>query len=167
MLENLFDLVKSHSGEAIINNPAIPNEHNDAAINVASSSIFDTLKNAASNGNVSDIMSLFNGGNQASASPLASIMQNDMVKNLISKFGIDQNAANNVASSILPNALNSLVSKTADPNDSSFNFQDILSKITNGAGGFDIGNLVNQFTGGNNSQSGGGILDTVKGFFGK
>jgi hypothetical protein len=30
MLENLFNLIKEHSADAVINNPAIPNEKNDA-----------------------------------------------------------------------------------------------------------------------------------------
>ena len=55
MLDNLFNLVKQHAGNAIINNPAIPNEQNDEAVQVASTSIFDGLKNAISGGNVNDI----------------------------------------------------------------------------------------------------------------
>lgn len=64
------------------------------------------------------------------------------------------------------NVLQGLVHKTNDPNDSSFDMQNILSTVTGGNGGFDIGGLINQFSGGSNQQSGGGILDTVKGLFG-
>ena len=39
MLEQLFNLVKENAGEAIINNQAIPNEQNDAAINQATEGI--------------------------------------------------------------------------------------------------------------------------------
>ena len=171
MLDNLFDLVKSHAGDAIINNPAIPNEHNDAAVEVAASSIFDTLKNAASGGNISNIMSMFSGGaSNAASSPLANIMHSSMVQNLMHKFGLDQGAASNVASVMLPNVLENLVHKTNDANDSSFDIQSILQKVTGGGAGFDIGSLVNQFTGSGNAnqaQSGGGIMDTIKGLFGK
>ena len=167
MLDNLFNLVKSYASDGIINNPAIPNEHNDAAIEVASTSIFDTLKNAATNGNVGDVMSMFSGGSSAaSSSPLAGLMQNNMVQNLMQKFGLDNAAASNVASSVLPNTLNSLVSKTADPNDSSFDIKDILAKVNGGAGGFDIGSLVSNFTGGGSGNQAGGLMDTVKGLFG-
>ena len=44
MFDNLLELVKSQAGDTIINNTAIPNQHNDEAVEVASSSIFDTLK---------------------------------------------------------------------------------------------------------------------------
>ncbi len=170
MLDNLLDLVKSQAGNAIINNPAIPNEQNDAAVEVASSSIFDTLKNAATGGNIGDIVSMFSGGaGNAANSPLAGIMQNSMVQNLMQKFGLDQGAAGNIASGLLPNVLQNLVHKTNDPNDSSFDLQSIVSKVTGGAGGFDIGNLVSNFTGGANQQQagGGGIMDSIKGLFGK
>lgn len=167
MLDNLFNLVKSYAGDSIINNPAIPNEHNDAAVEVASSSIFDTLKSAATGGNIGDVMSMFSGGaNNAASSPLAGVMQNNMVQSLMHKFGLDQGAAGNIASGLLPNVLQNLVHKTNDPNDSNFDMQNILSNVTGGGGGFDIGSLVSQFSGGNNQQSGGGILDSVKGLFG-
>jgi uncharacterized protein YidB (DUF937 family) len=164
MLNNLFDLVKQFSGEGIINNPVIPNEHNDAAVQVASNSIVDTLKNAVGNGNMADITNLFS-SNNAAASPLANIMQSDMVKNLINQFGINEGAAANIAQTVLPNAINSFVSKTNDPNDSSFNLQDIVQQIAGNNNGFDIGNLVQQFTGGNASTS--GLMDGLKGLFGK
>ncbi|CAF4576832.1 unnamed protein product [Rotaria sp. Silwood1] len=162
------ELVKSHAGEGIINNPAIPNEQNDAAVATASSSIFDTLKNAVSGGNIGDVVSMFTGGGaSATNSPLAGIMHSDMVQNLMHKFGLDQGAASNVVSSVLPGALSSLVNKTNDPNDSSFNIQDIISKVSGGSGGFDVNSLLGGFTGGDNTQqSGGGIMDGLKGLFG-
>ncbi|MFY7965159.1 MAG: DUF937 domain-containing protein [Chitinophagaceae bacterium] len=169
MFDNLLDLVKGQAGDAIINNPAIPNEHNDAAVEVASSSIFDTLKNAVAGGNLNDVVSMFsNGSASASTSPIAGLMQNDMVQNLMSKFGINQSQAANVASGLLPNVLQNLVHKTNDPNDSSFNIQGIVSSLTGGSGGFDVGDLLNQFSGNNNQQqnNGGGIMDSLKGLFG-
>lgn len=168
MLDNLLDLVKQHAGDAIINNPAIPNERNDEAIEVASSSIFDTLKNAASGGNIGDLMNLFNSNGNAEANPLANTMQSGLVQNLMHKFGLDKGIAGTIAASLLPTVLNKFVSKTNDPNDSSFNMQDILAKV--GGGNLDIASLIGQFTGGGQQQqqqSGGGILDTIKNLFGK
>ena len=51
MLENLLDLVKQHAGSAIIDNPAIPNQHNEAAISEAGNSIMDGLKKMIASGN--------------------------------------------------------------------------------------------------------------------
>jgi len=169
MFENLLDLVKGNAGEAIINNPAIPNEHNDAAVELASNSIFDTLKNAVTSGNLNSVLGMFSAGAaNAGNSQLAGLMQNDMVQNLMHKFGLDQSQAGNVASNLLPNVLQNLVHKTNDPNDSSFNIQSIVSNLSgNAGGGFDVGDLLNQFTGSQQqSNNSGGIMDSLKGLFG-
>lgn len=164
MLDNLFNLVKQHAGNAIINNPAIPNEQNDEAVQVASTSIFDGLKNAISGGNVNDIMSLFSGNANTNNNSVSQNIQGNFIQNLISKFGLNQTAANGVASNLIPNVLQNLVSKTNDPNDNSFDLKNILSKI--GGGNLNIQSLINQFSG-NNNQNGGGIVDTIKGIFNK
>lgn len=164
MLDNLFNLVKQHAGNAIINNPAIPNEQNDEAVQVASTSIFDGLKNAISGGNVNDIMSLFSGNANTNNNPVSQNIQGNFIQNLISKFGLNQTAANGVASNLIPNVLQNLISKTNDPNDNSFDLKNILSKI--GGGNLNIQSLINQFSG-NNNQNGGGIVDTIKGIFNK
>jgi hypothetical protein len=46
MLENLFNPAKQQAGEAIINNPAIPDQHNKEAVQEADHSIVDALKRA-------------------------------------------------------------------------------------------------------------------------
>ena len=44
MLDQLISLVKEYAGDAIITNPAIPNDRNDEAVGLASNSILDGLK---------------------------------------------------------------------------------------------------------------------------
>ena len=160
MLENLSNLIKEHAGEAIINNPDIPNERNDEAISYASSSIMDTLKGAVSNGNISDVVSMFTGGN-AGASTLSQNIQGGFIQNLMDKFGLDSAKAGGIANNLLPNILNKFVNQTNDPNDNSFDLQDIIQNISGGAGGLDIQNILSKFNNGN----GGGLMDTVKGLF--
>jgi len=159
MLDNLLSLVKQYAGDAIVNNPAIPNERNDEAISTATSSIVDGLKNAVGNGNVGDIMSLFNGGNIANSGILQNI-QGGFVGDLMNKFGVDPNTASNIAGNLIPTVLNQFVNKTNDPNDSSFDLQGVLSHV--GGGNLDVQGLIGKFTGG--QQGGGGIMDTLKGF---
>lgn len=162
MLDNLINLVKEHAGDAIINNPVIPNERNDEAIATTSGSIVDSLKNAAQGGGLQDIMQLFQGG-QSNAGGLLNNISGNVVQSLISKFGIDQQQAGGIAGGLIPGVLQSLVSKTNDPNDSSFDLKDILSNI--GGGNLDIGGILNQFTGGGSNNSGGGLMDGLKGLF--
>jgi hypothetical protein len=169
MFDNLLALVQQHAGDAIIKNDAIPNERNDEAVQLASSSIFDTLKKSSvGNGNVGDIVNMFTNNNNGSNNAMAGIMQNDLVQNLMHKFGIDANAAGGIAQNLIPTVLNNLVSKTNDPNDSSFDLQDIVSKV--GGGNLDIQSIIGNFTGNstaeNGKNSGGGIMDSLKGLFG-
>ncbi len=166
MFDNLLDLVKQHAGDAIINNPAIPDERNDEAVNEASSSIFDGLKNAIGNGNMADIMNMFNNNTSPAETPVAQNIQSGFMQNLMDKFGIDQSQAGGIASTLIPTVLQNLVSKTNDPNDNSFDLQSIISNV--GGGNIDVQSLIGKFTGQNNNQgNGGGIIDTIKGLFGK
>jgi uncharacterized protein YidB (DUF937 family) len=144
MLENLINLVKEHAGDAIVNNPAIPNEHNDAAINHTAGSITNTLSGLMKDGKMDQITSLFSSGGDASH-PAASAISSNAVTDLMKKFGLDNAAASSIVSSMLPNVLKSFANKTNDPNDSSFDLNDITKFLGNNAGG--------------------GIMDTLKGLF--
>lgn len=166
MLENLTSLVKQYAGDAIINNPAIPNERNEEAVATASSSIIDTLKNAIAGGNLSGITQMFN-GNHAGSSDLAQQAQSGVAQKLMEKFGLSQSQADGAAGGLVPNVLTQLVNKTNDPNDHSFHLPDILTHLTGGAGsGFNVQDILSKFTGGAGSSEG-GIMGTIKGIFGK
>ena len=177
MLENLLDLVKQHAGSAIIDNPAIPNQHNEAAISEAGNSIMDGLKNMIASGNTQDVVNLFNhqGGDIASQ-PAAQQISGNFIQTRMSKFGLGEGAASGIAASLIPTVLQSLVHKTNDPNNSSFNIQSIIGSLVGGGGsnntgggGLNIESLISQFMGGGASTTGGGggILDTLKGLMGK
>ena len=55
MIENLEQLVRDNAQELIVNNNSVPNENNEAAIKAASGSIFDTLKEQMTAGNLSQL----------------------------------------------------------------------------------------------------------------
>lgn len=173
MLDNLLQLVKEHAGDAIINNADIPNERNDEAINFASKSIFDGLQQAVAGGQgggIENLLDLFKGGGgHAQNNPVTQGIQNNVVQGLMKQFGLGEGKAGGIASMLIPIVMNQLVNKTNDPNDNSFDIQDIFNKVSGGkTGGLDIGGLLNQFTGGGQQQQGGGgLLDSLKGLFGK
>ncbi|MES2566153.1 MAG: DUF937 domain-containing protein [Bacteroidota bacterium] len=133
MFDNLLKLVKDHAGDAIINNPAIPNEKNDAAIETTTNSIVDTLKAQASAGNVSSLTNLLKG--KSTEAPLASSIQSKVVDNLMKKFGIDNTQASQIASTLVPKVMESFVKKTNDPNDKSFELSDVMSSLGINAAG--------------------------------
>ncbi|HCW05967.1 MAG TPA: hypothetical protein DGG95_01230 [Cytophagales bacterium] len=166
MLDQLINLVKQHAGDAIINNPAIPNQHNDAAISEVASSIFNGLQNHATSGNLQNIVSLFqnSGGSSLTSNPIISSIISTAASSLATKFGVAPNSAQSIASSLLPTVMNNLISKTNDPTDSSFDLGNIL-KTTSGNNGLDVSSLIGQVTGGNNDLL--GSLGNIAGkFFG-
>jgi hypothetical protein len=162
MLEKLLDLIRQHAGNTIINNPAIPDSQNDAAVSEAGNSIVNGLKDMISQEKAQDVLSLLQGkGGNIASNPAVQNISNGFVQSLISKFGLGLVEANGIASNLIPNVIQSLVHKTNDPNDSSFSIEGILSHIT---GGQPVGlqGLL-----GNLTQSGeAGIVDKIKGLFG-
>lgn len=165
MLEQLFNLIQNESQQEIIQNPAIPNEHNNHAVGLATDSIFGGLQNALSSGGLQDVLGMFTGKNQVSSdNPLVGGMINNFVKSMIAKFGIDSPMATNIASSLIPGILGKLVHRTNDPNDSGFDINSIIGALTGNSpqqgggvqlpglqensGGIDFGSILKKMTGG-------------------
>jgi len=147
MLENLIQLVKEQAGEAIINNPAVPNEHNDAAIEATAGSIFDSLKNQLSgSGGMEAITNLLQGNESTASNPIASGISTDAISGLVKKLGLSESTAAGIISQLLPKVLETLKNKTNDPDDNSFDLQGIIGSLAGGEAG--------------------GLFNKVKGMFG-
>jgi uncharacterized protein YidB (DUF937 family) len=142
MLDQLINLVKEQAGDAIVNNPEVPNQHNNAVIEETATTIMNTMKGHASSGNMNDITSLLKGGN-TSNNPLVSIITQQVSSKLTSKFGLSNNAVNSVVSNLIPTVMSKLSHKTNDPEDNSFSFEGIMGAI--GGGNDILGNLKNLF----------------------
>ena len=169
MLKNLFNLIKEHGTDAVINNPAIPNEQNNAVLADATHSVADGLQGALAGGGLQSILSLFSSGENHSGGN--GLLNNPIVSNIISSFtnkltsnhGIGADQASGVANNLIPGVISSLINKTNDPNNSSFEIGSIINSLSGGGGaqnggtqnggtqnggGFDIASLVNKFTSG-------------------
>jgi hypothetical protein len=155
MLDQLINLVKENAGDAIINNPAIPNQFNESAIGDVASQIMGGLQSHATGGNLQSIVSLFqNGGASGLASnPMVSGIVSSVAQSLASKFGVSGQAAQGIASSLLPTVMNQFINKTNDPNDNSFDLSSVL-RSASGNSGLDVGSLLGQVTGGGSSSLG-------------
>ena len=161
MLENLQNLVREYAGDAIFNNPAIPNDKNEEVVADASGSIVNGLKSAVAGGNIDEIHNLFKNGSEAAASSqVAQNIQGGFAQNLMQKFGLDPQKAGGIAASLIPMVLQKFVHKTNDPNDKSFDLSGILSSLTGGAG---LGSMLNNL--GGNEQNGGGLMGKISGMF--
>jgi hypothetical protein len=184
MFDQLMDLVKKHSGEAIVNNPVIPNEKNEEAMQDASGSIANGLQGLLSQGGgIKDVLKMFSG--QGGGNAVNQHISGGFIQNLMDKFGLDKQQAGNVADKVVPNVLNDMVKKTNDPDDKSFDIQGIFNNLSGGqTSGLNIQGLLNKVKGGKLDLDGdgdtdlqdllsvvkgggsGNLVDKVKGLFG-
>ena len=181
MFDNLINLVRQNADDAVISNPAIPNEKNEAAVETAGSSIMATLKNALAGGRLNDVLGFFKNGRQGSPELVQEATDN-YAQDLQNNLGIAPAEANKAAADLVPQTMQQLATKTADPSDNGFNIQDIFNKLSgNKTSGFNMQEMLNKFSGGkldkdadgdvdlNDLKSifagGGGIMDKVKGMF--
>jgi len=154
MLEQLINLVKENAQEAIVNNQAVPNQFNDAAIGEAGNVIKDVLGAAVQNGNLQDVMSIFGNSSNLQNNPLVGNIVNQLSQNLSAKFGIDTSAAQNIALSVIPMVLSQFSQKTNDPAKNGFDINDIMGSLSGGkAQGIDFGQVLGQIKNG----KGGGV----------
>ncbi|GBL36234.1 hypothetical protein EMGBS15_18290 [Filimonas sp.] len=187
MLEQLFNLIKTNSQNEIIDNPAIPNEQNNHAVGLAADSVFNGLQGALANGGLKSVLGMFTGnGDTNGSNPIVGNIIHSLTGSLASKFGIDENQASGIASSLIPSILSKMANKTNDPNDSSFDINGIMGSLTGGnssqgspveipgmdqnlSGGIDFGGILKNLSGGvlDNNHDGSLGLDDLAGLIGK
>src|SRR5215213_1665084 len=157
MLKELFDLVKGHARETVVNNPDVPNEKNEEVVAEATNTVASGLRNVVAGGGVQSLLGLFGsgGGNKKSllGNPIVSMMMGHFAGKLMNKFNMNNTQANRLSGNLIPDVLGSLINKTNDPNDSGFSLEKLLGSITGNKGsgqntGGGIGDLLKQFGGG-------------------
>ena len=177
MLDQLTDLVKQLSGQSVINNPEIPNEKNEDVMAEASNTVVSGLQNILSGGGLQNILSLFSyngqkagGANGLLQNPIVNMMVGHFTRKLIGKFGLKSNSASGVASGLIPDILNSLISKTQNNADHSIDLNGIINSLTGGnvetsaaqqgqTGGIDFQDMLNKVIGAGNNGGGGNGFD--------
>ncbi|MFN3849916.1 MAG: DUF937 domain-containing protein [Spirosomataceae bacterium] len=195
MLEVLQNLIKEHGQSAVVDNPAVPNEHNDDVMNEVMQGLMGGLSNqATSQGGLGSLIGLLGGGAGTNSgglmqNPIVSGIAQSVIGNLMQKFGLSNNAAAGVVGSLLPSVLGGLINKTNDPNDSSIDMGGLMGTITGGkTNGIDFGSILSQGAGaladgkldmndliniaggamgGGRQQGGGGLGSLLGGLFGK
>jgi hypothetical protein len=193
MLEVLQGLIQQHGQSAVINNPDVPNEHNEGVMSEVMQGLMGGLSNQAnSQGGLGSLLGLLGGGAGTSGSglmsnPIVGSIAQSVIGNLMGKFGLSNSAASGVVGSMLPSVLGSLISKTNDPNDSSIDAGGIMNVLSGGkTSGIDFGSLLSQGAGamadgkldmndlinlagsamGGQKQQGGGLGGLLGGLFG-
>lgn len=146
MFEQLTQLVQQFGQNDVVNNAAVPNEHNDAVMGEASSSILSGLqKMLTENGGTEQLAGLLKGGNVDASNPVVQKLTEQLTGSLGEKFGLSSDASAGVAGSLIPKVLGSLMGKANDPNESGFQISDIVSAISGGAGNSGLMDAVSKY----------------------
>ncbi|WP_051350242.1 hypothetical protein [Dyadobacter alkalitolerans] len=140
MFDELLNLIKQNGQQAVVENNEVPNEHNEAVMQEAQTSIVDGLSNKEPD----QVNSLFESvrSGQAESNPAVQQMTNNFSGNIMQKFGINGSTAASIASAIIPVVLAKMANRGGQ----------------GGAGGFDLGGLLGSLTGG---KFGGGMGGTT------
>ena len=134
MLDQLLGLIQENSQQAIVQNPAIPNEQNGEVMQTLMGSITGGLQEQAQSGNLQGIMGLLSGNSGTSSSglmnnPIVSSIATNAINAIMQKFGLSSGAAGGIVSSVLPGVLGGLISKVSNPGDSSIDFNGMLGGL--------------------------------------
>lgn len=154
MNNSILNLVRQYAQGAIVNNPEIPEEKNNSAIESVSEGIFNGLKNEAAGGGLGQILNMFKPSGNVSNS-LSANVENSVVDSLMDKVGIKNETARKVADSIVPMVLKSLSNLGRNPSGSAggLNVQSILNSLTDGkTNDIDIQGLLNKGLGGEDGK---------------
>jgi len=176
MLDQLFNLVKQFGQDTVVDNPEVPNEHNEEVIADATNTIGSGLQNVMAGGGFQNILDLFKGGGYNSGeggvggllkNPMVTMMIGHFISKLVGKYKMSPSAASNVSNDLIPNVLNGLITRTksTDPKNDAFDFNDLVGSLTGGntatsesaAGGFNFQDLLSKITGGNGGGNSGGF----------
>jgi len=141
MLDQLLKLVEQNAKSSIVENKAIPDQLNNAAIKEVTNQIYNGLKGQVSGGNMQQVISLFQSGIGKTPSPVMNNIMQTVCENLTSKFNITPEVAKSVASNLVPTVMNQVIRRTNDPKDIDFDLQQMLRGMS-GNNQLDISSML-------------------------
>jgi len=163
MLDQLLQLVQGTAQEDIVDNPDIPNNHNQEAIGLTTSAVAGGLQSAMAGGGFKQVLDMFSGQSGLSNNPITNNISNDLVKSLTDKLGVNGQAASGIAASLIPKVLGSLINKTQDPNNNSFTLDGLVKGLSGGSGealgGINLQGMLQKAMAGGLDKDGDGDVD--------
>ena len=149
MFDQLMNMLQRSGQSAVIENPDVPNEHNDGVLQSAGNSIFESVKSMIANGQAGDLTQL---ASNPSTHPAGLKMQDNFVETIMAKFGIEGAAAKKIAGSLIPEVLSKFGTSSG----------------TNAPGGFDLSSMTSMLgkTGLDKDKDGDVDLNDVKSMLG-
>jgi hypothetical protein len=130
-MSQLLDLIKNQVAESISDKLSISDNQKNDVFNGVSSSIFDSIKQTASEeGGIGQLMSLFTGKTSASASPVSALAASMFKKNIASKLGLSDTISDMVVK-FIPVIIEKFTKKAND--DDGIDVGDLLSSLGGGS----------------------------------
>jgi hypothetical protein len=145
MMDKIKSIVREFSDDAIINNPAVPNDKNEMAIDTTATSLVNHLQAEAQTGNANSLLDILKKDDDPALNPSVNRVSTGVASDLVKNLGIDTGAATGIVNKIIPHIINKVRDKAKDPGDRDFNIHSLLSSF----------------------GKGGNITDSVKNMFGK
>ncbi len=133
LLDKITQIVQDYADDAIVKNPAVPNEKNNQAINETAASLMKQLSGKA--GSMGAIKDMFNPGQDLNSNATVSKISKNVAGDLSKKLGINSGAAADIVGKLIPVVLAKIKNRTNDPNDNEFNLDDIVGMLGK-SGGF-------------------------------
>lgn len=130
-MSQLLDLIKNQVAESISDKLSLSDNQKNDVFNGVSSSIFDSIKQTASEeGGIGQLMSLFTGKTSASASPVSALAASMFKKNIASKLGLSDSISDMVVK-FIPVIIEKFTKKAND--DDGIDVGDLLSSLGGGS----------------------------------
>lgn len=130
-MSQLLDLIKNQVAESISDKLSISDNQKNDVFNGVSSSIFDSIKQTASEeGGIGQLMSLFTGKTSASASPVSALAASMFKKKIASKLGLSDTISDMVVK-FIPVIIEKFTKKAND--DDGIDVGDLLSSLGGGS----------------------------------
>lgn len=149
MLDSIIDIVKDQAFDLISKNADIPGDKKDKAVETATDSVMQGLKDNFNLGNISQLTALWGEGTAASGNPIVSNISNTVASALSDKVGLPKFLSSTVATSLVSAVIGALTGKGN----------------SSGGAGFNIQSLIEAFTGGDSGKKGGGLLGSLGNIF--
>lgn len=112
MLDQIMQMAKQQLGGQLQQEADLSEEQVGQTMEVAQDSVQEGLKNEVLSGNISGVMSLFNGSSSPTASnPIVSTITSTFTQKLTSKLGLSPGVANTVNGIVIPFVMSKFTDK--------------------------------------------------------
>lgn len=158
MFDQFLDFVRAESQQAVVANPDIPEEHNEAVIHAAATTVQQGVQQVYQDQGANGVKNMFQQVEQGNDKhPAVQQMSGNFMDNLAGKFGLSKMVAGGLAATLIPMLLRKMLNRGQNSSVSGFNMGSILGGLLGGGaiGGMFGGNNSNVNNNTNTRQPGG------------